>query len=105
MLTGADNHIAGLGSLVEWLATPTGANPKGVKESQAPARGKPGYEGYLNERVVALPEILHDAGYLTLCAGKWHLGLRKDKSPWARGLRGPLPFSLAPRITSDGSPS
>lgn len=27
------------------------------------------YEGYLNERVVALPELLHDAGYLTLLAG------------------------------------
>ncbi len=70
ILTGTDNHIAGLGSLVEWLATPQGANPKGVKESQAPARGKLGYEGYLNERVVALPELLHDAGYHTLMSGK-----------------------------------
>lgn len=87
-MTGTDNHIAGLGSLVEWLATPTGANPKGVKESPAPARGKPGYEGYLNERVVTIPEILRDGPdpYLTLMSGKWHLGLRKDKSPWARGF-------------------
>lgn len=45
ILTGTDNHIAGLGSLVEWLATPAGANPKGIQESMAPARGKPGYEG------------------------------------------------------------
>ncbi|KAL9106851.1 MAG: hypothetical protein Q9227_008184 [Pyrenula ochraceoflavens] len=94
ILTGTDNHIAGLGTLVEWLATPTGANPKGVKESQAPARGKPGYEGYLNERVATLPEILRDAGYLTLCAGKWHLGLRKEKSPWARGFQ--RSFALLP---------
>ena len=94
ILTGTDNHIAGLGSLVEWLSTPTGANPKGVKESPAPARGKTGYEGYLNERVVTLPEILHDAGYLTLMSGKWHLGLRKDKSPCARGFE--RSFSLLP---------
>ena len=93
-MTGTDNHIAGLGSLIEWLSTPTGANPKGVKESSAPARGKPGYEGYLNERVVTLPEILRDAGYLTLLSGKWHLGLRKDKSPWARGFE--RSFALLP---------
>lgn len=73
---------------------PAGTNPKGVKESQAPARGKPGYEGYLNERVVTLPEILQDAGYLTLCSGKWHLGLRKDKSPCARGFE--RSFALLP---------
>ena len=94
ILTGTDNHIAGLGTLVEWLSTPSGANPKGLKESQAPARGKPGYEGYLNERVVTLPEILRDAGYLTLCSGKWHLGLRKDKSPCARGFK--RSFALLP---------
>ena len=41
-----------------------------------------------------MPEILHDAGYLTLCAGKWHLGLRKDKSPWARGFE--KSFALLP---------
>lgn len=60
----------------------------------APARGKPGYEGYLNERVVTLPEVLHDAGYLTLISGKWHLGLRKDKSPRARGFE--RAFALLP---------
>lgn len=73
---------------MEWLATPAGANPKGVKESQAPARGKPGYEGYLNERVVTIPEVLREgpSPYHTLMSGKWHLGLRKDKSPFARGF-------------------
>jgi len=44
------------------------------------------YEGYLNERVVALPELLKDAGYLTLLAGKWHLGLTPEHSPHNRGF-------------------
>ena len=36
-------------------------------------RGKPGYEGYLNERVVPMAQVLKDAGYRTAMAGKWHL--------------------------------
>lgn len=31
---------------------------------------QPGYEGYLNMRVAALPEILSDAGYLNILSGK-----------------------------------
>lgn len=54
--------------------------------STAPQRGMPGYEGYLNERVVTLPEVLRDAGYATLMAGKWHLGLTPERSPKARGF-------------------
>ncbi len=46
----------------------------------------PGYEGYLNERVVTLPELLQDAGYLTLMAGKWHLGLIPQRFPRERGF-------------------
>lgn len=36
--------------------------------------------------MVALPELLKDAGYLTLLAGKWHLGLTPETSPQARGF-------------------
>lgn len=46
----------------------------------------PGHEGYLNERVVALPELLRDEGYLTLMAGKWHLGLTPERFPAKRGF-------------------
>ncbi|KAK2871923.1 hypothetical protein FQN49_002700 [Arthroderma sp. PD_2] len=72
LFSGTDNHIAGLGTMSE-----------AQEEFQ---RGKPGYEGYLNDRVVALSELLQDAGYQTLMSGKWHLGLDPNQTPHARGF-------------------
>jgi arylsulfatase A-like enzyme len=85
IMTGTDHHIAGLGNLIEWTNI-SGQNDPSGGMSTAPQRGMPGYEGYLNERVVTLPEMLRDAGYLTLMAGKWHLGLTPEHSPKARGF-------------------
>jgi arylsulfatase A-like enzyme len=72
LLTGSDNHQVGLGSMAEVL-TPN-------------QTGRPGYEGYLNDRSVTIAELLRDSGYRTLMAGKWHLGLADDQSPAARGF-------------------
>lgn len=58
-LTGVDHHIGGIGTMDEVRA-----------ENQV---GKPGYEGYINERVVTVAELLRDAGYQTYHSGKWHL--------------------------------
>ena len=82
-MTGTDHHIAGLGNLIEWTDL---SRQNASKFSTAPQRGMPGYEGYLNEKVATLPEILKDNGYLTLMAGKWHLGLKPERSPQARGF-------------------
>ena len=71
-MTGTDNHIAGLGNMSE-LITPE-------------QRGKPGYEGHLNSRVVTLAEVLRDGGYHTYMAGKWHLGDELEHLPAARGF-------------------
>ncbi|KAJ4253816.1 hypothetical protein NW762_010211 [Fusarium torreyae] len=82
LLSGTDNHIAGVGQMAEFAEmkkTLTGKYPDYVD--------KPGYEGYLNWKVAALPEILSDAGYLTMMSGKWHLGMTPDVSPSARGFK------------------
>ncbi|KAF2805914.1 alkaline phosphatase-like protein [Mytilinidion resinicola] len=85
LLTGTDHHIAGLGNLIEWTNISGQNDPSGAM-STAPQRGMPGYEGYLNERVVTLPEILRDGGYATMMAGKWHLGLTPERGPQNRGF-------------------
>jgi arylsulfatase len=72
MLTGTDSHIAGLGNMAEFMAP----NQK----------GKPGYEGYLNDRVVTVSTLLKDAGYNTYMAGKWHMGEEPRHWPVARGF-------------------
>ncbi|GME64850.1 arylsulfatase [Neofusicoccum parvum] len=72
LLTGTDHHIAGVGAMWEH-----------IPEFQ---RGKPGYEGYLNDRVVPLPELLRESGYHTILSGKWHLGLHREKWPCERGF-------------------
>ena len=108
LLTGTDHHIAGIGTMQE------GRLP-GVT-------GAPGYEGYLNERVVCVAEILRQGGYQTLMSGKWHLGETVETAPVSRGfdrsfallaaadnhfgyrgVRDPLTmFSQAPAYIEDG---
>ena len=72
MLSGVDTHLNGLGNMDEWSA------PNQV--------GQPGYEGYLNDSVATLPELLRQSGYHTYMTGKWHLGKSPDKIPAARGF-------------------
>lgn len=60
LMTGCDHHEVGLGCMIE-----------NIMPEQ---RGKPGYEGYLNDRAPTIAERLRDAGYHTMMSGKWHLG-------------------------------
>ncbi|CAF0951575.1 unnamed protein product [Adineta steineri] len=76
LLSGTDHHLAGIGQMKDIIDR--------YREIWG---GKPGYEGYLNDRVATLPEILKDiGGYRTIMSGKWHLGLKKEQFPSNRGF-------------------
>ena len=72
LLTGIDNHVVGLGNMIELAA-----------DNQ---RGQPGYEGYLNGRAPTIASVLRDAGYHTYMSGKWHLGKTPETIPAAQGF-------------------
>ncbi|PPA03097.1 arylsulfatase, partial [Pseudomonas sp. MWU12-2312b] len=72
LMSGTDNHLAGLGTMAEAL--------------QPFQRDKPGYEGYLNRRSYSVAQLLKEGGYNTLMVGKWHLGLEPDQGPDQRGF-------------------
>lgn len=73
LLSGTDNHLAGLGNMAEELA------PNQIRQK--------GYEGYLNSQVVSLAEVMKSNHYRTYMTGKWHLGLKENQSPAARGFK------------------
>ena len=55
LLTGCYPHQAGVGHMVS-------------------DRGRPAYQGFLNDRCVTIAEALRPHGYRTYMAGKWHVG-------------------------------
>lgn len=59
LLTGADHHLVGMGTLPESnYFYPDDAN----------------YQGNLDSHARTVAQLLHDSGYHTYMAGKWHLG-------------------------------
>lgn len=72
IMSGTDNHLAGLGTMAEAL--------------QPFQLGKPGYEGYLNKQAHSIATLLQAGGYRTSMVGKWHLGLAPDQGPDQRGF-------------------
>lgn len=74
LYTGADAHLAGLGTMDE------------LRYASPVPPGTPGYEGYLNFDVVTIADVLRGAGYRTYLSGKWHLGYSDDNNPATRGF-------------------
>jgi len=72
LLSGNDNHVAGMGVMSE--------------VSYPQLAGKDGYVGHLNDRIVTLPQVLRDNGYHTYMTGKWHLGHEEENLPSAKGF-------------------
>ncbi len=72
LMTGVDNHLAGIGSMRELMPLSH--------------RGQPGYDGVLNDRVQTIASRLQAVGYRTSVAGKWHLGIEEGNLPPARGF-------------------
>jgi arylsulfatase len=74
LLTGNDNHVAGLGIM---------------SEMDYPALHRqqlPGYSGALSKQVVTIPELLRGNSYHTYMVGKWHLGEEAGENPYDRGF-------------------
>ncbi|GAA4281059.1 arylsulfatase [Gaetbulibacter aestuarii] len=67
LLSGNDNHIAGMGLM-------------GYRSDIE------GYEGCLTNRIATIPEVLKMAGYHTYMAGKWHLGTDSLSNPSKKGF-------------------
>jgi arylsulfatase len=69
LLTGLNPHQAGMGHLA-------GTTFEGAR----------GTLSRLHERAVTIPEVIHDAGYFTAMAGKWHVGMGDNSKAWERGF-------------------
>ena len=83
LLSGADNHVSGLGNMASMMVI-----------DRDTRQGLPGFEGYLNNSVASISEILSANGYDTYMAGKWHLGFDAEHGPKARGFK--RSFALLP---------
>jgi hypothetical protein len=72
-LTGVDNHIGGIGTMYENIA------PNQI--------GKPGYETYINDKVVTVQELLRDGIFLEMGYKMVQVHIRGDLKMFSRYLQ------------------
>lgn len=77
LMTGLYPHEAGIGNMTNYTSR--------QRFDKGPEY--PGYRGHLNRASMTIAEVLREAGYATLMAGKWHLGIaEEDRWPLQRGF-------------------
>ena len=113
LLSGTDSHLAGCGVMSEQrggsgsmsfsiiglfrekLETFSGGTRKATRDiSVSRPKTQDIRSGHVakaknmppDDDVAPLPELLRSGGYHTMMSGKWHLGLRPDNNPAARGF-------------------
>ncbi len=107
LMTGSDNHIAGVANLPEML-------PKKYQDLK-------GYAGVLNDSVQTIATRLKELNYNTYVTGKWHLGHDENTLPTKRGFdrsfilgasgadnyeaSGYLPMKTTAQWYADGNPT
>ncbi|WP_151980046.1 sulfatase-like hydrolase/transferase [Acinetobacter guerrae] len=83
LMTGADNHLVGLGAMYETSkrqeAMVGADNPRSLLKID-------GYSGHLSPNAYTIAETLKTKGYYTFMVGKWHLGYTPEQNPKARGF-------------------
>ena len=92
LMTGADNHLVGLGAMYE-----TSKRQEQLVGADSPRAllKIDGYSGHLTQNAYTLAEILKTKDYYTFMVGKWHLGYAPEQNPKARGFDQSLLCSMA----------
>lgn len=83
LMTGADNHLVGLGAMYE-----TSKRQEALVGADSPRAllKLDGYSGHLTPNAYTLAEVLKTKGYYTFMVGKWHLGYTSEQNPKSRGF-------------------
>jgi arylsulfatase len=87
LITGADHHLVGVGTLAE-------SNPFYPGEEK--------YQGSLDGNALTMAQVLRDAGYHTYMSGKWHLG---GGGPQQQGFEHSFSLDYSAAFGSNFSPT